>query len=396
LPQASNEKPTANAAPPAGIPASRHRIARVAATPLRVPCDFSWLGVPRRGAQAMCLVEIETDTGLVGHGVTQHADPVATAAEINAVGGKLAGLDPLLNERIWHVLYWTLSGGAQTQYASAAISAIDTAVWDIKGQALGVPVATLLGGARSRVQAYGTIGVPGADIEQLVEAARRLVAIGMTTIKTQAGRPGLDHLKGDKPLIDIVRDDALRVAALRKALGDDIEIGIDAQCRLDLPHAMELVRLIAPYNVGFFEEPLIQNDVRLMADMRRRTGMQLHAGQSEGLSFRYRDMLVHDAIDVLQPNVARTGGFTQCARIAGLASAFNVPINGGGYFWHMMHLQAGVAAGTTVEYQTAAAGACEALFEGLAPLDHGWVTVPDTPGLGFRPRPEMIREFTVR
>ena len=149
--------------------------------------------------------------------------------------------------------------------------AIDTAIWDIKGKALGQPIWKLLGGARDKVQAYATIGVPGADIDQLCEAARRLVAMGFKCLKTQVGRPGLDNLRGQKPMIEIVRNDARRIKALREALGDEIEIGIDAQCRLDLTHAMELVRLIEPYHVGFFEEPLVQNDVLLMADMRRRT-----------------------------------------------------------------------------------------------------------------------------
>jgi len=230
----------------------------------------------------------------------------------------------------------------------------------------------------------------------LCEAARRLVAMGFTCLKTQVGRPGLDNLRGQKPMMEIVRNDARRIKALREALGDDIEIGVDAQCRLDLSHAMELVRLIEPYHVSFFEEPLVQNDVLLMADMRRRTTMPLHAGQAEGLGFRFRDMLLANAIDVLQPNVSVTGGITNCVRVAGLASAFNVPINGGGYFWHNMHVQGGCAAGTTLEYQTAAVKTCEAIFTGMPALEKDWITLPETPGLGFDPKPEMIKEFTVK
>jgi L-rhamnonate dehydratase len=374
----------------------QHKIARVHAVPLRILSSFGWLGVDRQNSASACFVEVETDTGLKGHGITQHSDSAAVAVQINNVGPKLHGLDPLNNERIWHVLYWTLSGGAQVQYASWAISALDTAIWDIKGKALGAPIWKLLGGARDKVQAYATIGVPGADIEQLCEAARRLVAMGFKCLKTQVGRPGLDNLRGQKPMIEIVRNDARRIKALREAVGDEIEIGIDAQCRLDLSHAMELVRLIEPYHVGFFEEPLVQNDVLLMADMRRRTTMPIHAGQAEGLGFRFRDMLLAKAIDVLQPNVSVTGGITNCVRVAGLASAFNVPINGGGYFWHNMHVQGGCAAGTTLEYQTAAVKTCEAIFTGMPPLDKDWLTLPDTPGLGFDPKPEMIKEFTMK
>jgi L-alanine-DL-glutamate epimerase-like enolase superfamily enzyme len=372
----------------------QHKIARVSAVPLRVPIDFAWLGIPRSSSTSICLVRVETDQGLVGHGITQHVDASVIAQQVNATAEKLRGFDPTMNEQIWHHLYWTLSGGAQTQYASWTISAIDTAVWDLKGKIYGAPVWKLLGGARSKVQAYATLGVPGANAEELCGIARKLIAMGFRAIKTQVGRPGLDHTKAQRPLIEIVRADARRIKALREAVGEDIEIGIDAQCRLDLTHALELVRLLKPYNVAFFEEPLIQNDVLLMSDMRRRCEMAIHAGQSEGLSFRYRDMLIHNAIDVLQPNVAVTGGFTQCARIAGLASAFNVPINGGGYFWHMAHLQAGVAAGTTVEYQTAAASACRAIFTGLAELDKDWIVMPDTPGLGFEPIAEAVGEYT--
>jgi L-rhamnonate dehydratase len=99
---------------------------------------------------------------------------------------------------------------------------------------------------------------------------------------------------------------------------------------------------------------------------------------------------------VLQPYVSVTGGITKCVRVAGLASAFNVPINGGGYFWHNMHVQGGCAAGTTLEFQTAAVKTCEAIFTGMPQLDKDWLTLPDTPGLGFDPKPEMIKEFTVK
>ena len=94
---------------------TQHKIARVHATPLRILSDFSWLGVKRENAASACFVEVETDTGLKGHGITQHSDSAAVAVQINNVGPKLHGLDPLANERIWHVLYWTLSGGAQVK-----------------------------------------------------------------------------------------------------------------------------------------------------------------------------------------------------------------------------------------------------------------------------------------
>ena len=136
------------------------------------------------------------------------------------------------------------------------------------------------------------------------------------------------------------------MAAVREAVGPDVELYIDANCSLDLYHATRLAEMVKPYGISFFEEPITQNDALQMAQMRRATGMALACGQNEGLIFRFRDLLLHEAVDYVQPNVVSSGGFTQCVKIAGLAAAFNVPLaNGGAWPYHNMHLQAGVANG---------------------------------------------------
>jgi L-rhamnonate dehydratase len=139
---------------------------------------------------------------------------------------------------------------------------------------------------------------------------------------------------------------------------------------------------------------LTQNDARQMAQLRRSTGMALACGQNEGLAFRFRDLLLAEAVDYVQPNVAITGGFTQCLRIAGLASAFNVSVaNGGAWGFHNMHLQAGIANGTLVEHHYLAVELSKQIYRGLpAPAD-GFFTMPDQPGLGFEPNHDAIREI---
>ena len=94
-----------------------------------------------------------------------------------------------------------------------------------------------------------------------------------------------------------------RVAAVREAVGPEVKLYVDANCGLDLFHATQLARRIEPYGISFFEEPLTQNDVRQMAQLRSRTTIPLACGQNEGLAFRFRDLLVNQAADVLQPNV---------------------------------------------------------------------------------------------
>jgi len=374
------------------------KIIRVEATPLSVPVSFASIGIERTERTDMVYAEVETDGGIVGHGISSitQARPVAEA--INAVlGPAIMGGDALAHERQWHVMYWAATPWAQSGYASHAISAVDLALWDIKGQALGQPVWRLIGGARDRVPAYATCGFSFLDDAELAQVAQRIVAQGFRGLKMQVGRPGLDQRRGIRSLDTLVRRDTERVRAVRETVGAEVEIAIDAGCRLDLPHAALLARLVAPFDIVFFEEPIAQNDVRLMAQLRRQTSIPVTAGQNEGLAYRFRDMLLAEAVDVVQPNVIITGGLTQCLRIAGMAAAFNVPIsNGGGCPFHNMHLQAGLQIGTALEWQVNSVGACQAFFDDLPTPDGGYLTLPDSPGLGLKPNREAVRELRAR
>ena len=371
-------------------------IARVEAFALNIPVSFAEIGSDRTQTSSMCLVEVETDDGTVGHGITSITQGGVIAEIVNTVAGPaIIGMDALSHEKVWNTLYWTCTPWGQSGYASHAISAIDLALWDIKGKTLGEPVWRLLGGARDRVEAYVTCGFSFLDRDQLAESMTRMVAKGFGSVKMQVGRPGLDDRKGAPPLAQQIAEDAKRVEAVREAVGEAVEVSIDAGCRLDLVHAVELARSVEPFNVSFFEEPIMQNDVYLLAEMRRQTRLRLSAGQNEGLAYRFRDMLQAGAVDVVQPNVIITGGITQCIKIAGMAAAFNVPIsNGGGCPYHNMHLQAGVANGTTVEYQVNSATACKAIFDGLPEPEDGWYTLPEEPGLGFHPNKDAIKELS--
>jgi L-alanine-DL-glutamate epimerase-like enolase superfamily enzyme len=200
--------------------------------------------------------------------------------------------------------------------------------------------------------------------------------------------------RDERPIEQAIREDAARVAAVREAVGPDVAIYIDANCSLDLYHATHLAEMIKPLGIAFFEEPLTQNDAPQMAQLRRQTGMALACGQNEGLLFRFRDLLLHEAVDYLQPNVVISGGFTQCVRVAGLAAAFNVPVaNGGAWPFHNMHLHAGLANGTLVEHHYLAVELCRQIYTGLPVPEDGFMTLPDTPGLGFELNRDAVREL---
>jgi L-alanine-DL-glutamate epimerase-like enolase superfamily enzyme len=368
------------------------KIARVTATPLNVPLHVKLVGADRKTSLAVCFVEIETDNGIVGHGFTSITEEEVIAQIVNGIAGPaILGEDPLAHERIWDKLYWTLMPRGQTGYAAHALAAIDVALWDIKGKALRQPVWRLLGGARSRVPVYATFGFGFFDREQLAAAAKLWVVQGFRRLKMTVGNEALRH-RDARPLTDVIREDAARVQAVREAVGPDIELFIDANCNLDLYHAKKLAEMVKP--ISFFEEPITQNDALQMAELRRATSVPLACGQNEGLLFRFRDLLLAEAVDFVQPNVVITGGFTQCVKVAALAAAFNVSIaNGGAWSFHNMHLQAGVSNGTLVEHHYLAVEVCKQIYRDLPMPKDGFVTLPETPGLGFEPNRDAIREI---
>ncbi len=371
------------------------QISRVTATPLNIPIQFRAGSIARDTNLSACYVEVETRSGLVGHGFTAITEEEVIAPIINEVAGPaLLGMDALAHEAAWDRLYWLLCPRGQTGYGMHAVAALDIALWDIKGKALNQPVWKLLGGARSRVPLYATFGFGFLDEEALAESAQACVQAGFQHLKMVVGHSALQRRDEPRPLPDVIRNDAKRVRRVREAIGGDAYLYIDANCSLDPYHAEKLARNISDCDIAFFEEPVTQNDVRAMANLRQRTGIAVAAGQNEGLAFRFRDMLVAQAVDVVQPNVVITGGYTQTLKIAGMAEAFNVGLaNGGAFPLHNMHLHAGLANGGRVEWHLVAVEMMRQMYKGFPTPENGWLPLPDAPGLGFEPDRDAIREL---
>ena len=171
------------------------KITRVSAIPLNLPVEVRIAGIERSTSLSACLVRVDTESGLHGYGFTAITEEEVIAAAVNEVAGPaLIGEDALAHERIWDRLYWLLSPRGQTGYASHAIAAIDVALWDIKGKALGQPVWRLLGGARSQ-RARPTPRSASAfyDRDELAEAAKLWVARGYKRLKMVVGHEGLQR-----------------------------------------------------------------------------------------------------------------------------------------------------------------------------------------------------------
>ncbi|QDL37080.1 mandelate racemase/muconate lactonizing enzyme family protein [Rhodoferax sediminis] len=374
------------------------KITRVHATPLNLPVSVSISGRTKTTSLSLCLVDIETDTGLTGTGMTAITEEEAIGTIVNDIAAHaLLGADPLRHEQIWDRLYWLLTPRGQSGYASHAMAAIDLALWDLKGKALGEPCWRLLGGARSQVPVYATFGFAFFERDELAAAAQSWVERGFKRLKMTVGHHGLQRRDEPRPLADVIAEDVQRIRAVREAVGPEVQIFIDANCSLDYFHALSLAQRIEPCGITFFEEPVAQNDIPNLARLRAKTSIPLAAGQNEGLASRFRDLLVAQAVDVVQPNACISGGFTQCARIAGMAAAFNTQFaNGGAWPHHNMHLHAGLANGSLVEYHSVAVECCKLVYDGLPEPQNGVLSLPELPGLGFTPNRERIAELARR
>ena len=374
------------------------KIVRVHATPLNLPVQAGLPGRTKSTSLSLCLVDVETDTGLVGTGMTAITEEEVVASIVNEIAAPaLIGLDPMRHEALWDRLYWLLTPRGQSGYASHAMAALDLALWDIKGQALGQPCWRLLGGARPEVPVYATFGFAFLERDELAEAAVAWKARGFQRLKMTVGHHALQRRDEPRSMTDVVAEDVMRIRAVRDAVGPQVQIFIDANCSLDYLHALHLAQRVEDCGIAFFEEPVSQNDIPTLAKLRNKSSIPLAAGQNEGLSSRFRDMLVAQAVDVVQPNVCITGGYTQCQRIAGMAQAFNVQLaNGGAWPHHNMHLHAGLANGTLVEYHSVAVDCCQLVFDDLPVPQAGVLKLPETPGLGFRPNRERIAELSKR
>jgi L-alanine-DL-glutamate epimerase-like enolase superfamily enzyme len=376
------------------------KIARVSAKTYKVPVP-----VPLRDKPAswqFTIVEVEADNGLKGHGLTGPRLSPVIAEFINYdIAPFLVGYDPMETERIWRDLYTNFNARAVSGVWSSGVSAVDIALWDLKGKYLNQSVARLLGGAYQKVPAYITYGLAEFNTEELVEVAKILVGQGHDKLKVVVG--GYKHPLGTaqknkdvESFFSTVKHDALRVRAVREAVGPDVEIMIDANYMFNYTEALELCQHIEDLNITWFEEPVQGNDFLLLKELKKHTNIPLSAGQNFGHQWQHRELIVQQAIDISQPNVCHVGGYTEGLKVANLARAFNLKIaNGGGWPHYNLHLQAGVSNGWRVEYHWLHWKACEVVFDNAPAPEAGWATIPDAPGLGFTPNPDALAEYVL-
>lgn len=289
----------------------------VLAAPLEQPFAFSQGWVHQRTAM---LVEIHTDDGLVGWGecVNHGLQPpqVAQAVVEHALKPLVIGHSVLDRQVLWETMYNHTRPYGQKGAALFGISAIDIALWDLAGKALGQPIHRLMGGAfRSEIRPYATgfyRREGGQYPEELVEEALRHQSNGYRAMKLKTGF----GIEAD------IRD----MRAVREAVGDDVVLMMDANCAYSVPAARRILMELEDTRVHLFEEPLSPENRHGYRELKGMSRTWIAAGENEYSAIGYRDLISEGALDVIQPDLGAAGGLSECQRIAALAQAWHVPV----------------------------------------------------------------------
>jgi L-alanine-DL-glutamate epimerase-like enolase superfamily enzyme len=301
----------------------------------------------------------------------------ARAIVDNLYGPRVTGADPLQWDRLWHELQ-AATHRLGTGVATAALSALDIAVWDLRARAAGLPLHRFLGTHRESVPIYGSgRATHQMSDEELIAGALSYVEEGYGAIKLRAGVLGLDR-------------DVARVAAVRGAVGADVQIMVDCNERLDLAQAQRLGQRLNDLDVAWLEEPLPSHDVAAHALLASRCPVPIAAGEHLQGRFAFKQYLDQGAAAVLMPDAPLAGGVTEWMRIAVLAEASSVAISPHFLPELHVHLAAATRAATWVEHFPLLD---DLLLETLSPSG-GVVCPPDRPGHGLLWDPDALDRFS--
>mgnify|MGYP003961619773 CR=1 FL=1 len=269
--------------------------------------------------KGLVIVRVETDAGVTGYGECSAMNSgVIRSVVTDSLAPLLVGENPMEVERLWEKMYVTtykLRGQAQ----SIGISGVDIALWDILGKVLDTPVYQLLGGRyRERIRMYASSVPRGLDVPQSAEKARQYIHAGFTAVKVKVGtRWGFDDLP----------DTAVATAtAIRDAIGPDIELMVDANSAYSAHAAIRIGRKLEALDVFHFEEPTPFHDIDAMAQIADALDMPVAGGEQDHTRYRFREILERRAADIVQPDVIKAGGLSECKKIAAMADAFGRPV----------------------------------------------------------------------
>ena len=332
------------------------------------------------------ITRVRTDDGVEGIGWSgaQAGPDRAVFEAAKALGDHALGLDVYDTEQLWERMFQPKLFGRRG-LTQRAMAAIDIAMWDAAGKSAGVSVHKLLGGYRDRVPTYlaGGYYLEGKGLEGLAEEMRQKVAHGARYVKMKIGGAPIS-------------EDVERVRAAREAIGEDVNLMVDANNAYSPLEAIKIARCMEEYDIYWFEEPVHAEDYEGLAKVRANTVIPIATGENEYTRYGFRDLIACGGADILQPDANVLGGITEWKHIASLASAHRLPLAPHGSALLHVHLVAAFSNGLIVEHVVTEGDTRRRLFKNVLQLDEdGMVSPPTAPGLGVELNEEFLREHLV-
>lgn len=314
----------------------------------------------------LCRITIETDENISGHGTISIGRGTATPAILaHLINDELApaiiGEDPFFVRNIRDRLWEETDYHGTTGLALLGIAGIDIALWDTIGRALGVPVWRLLGAKRASVPSYAMVGWLNYDLDTLKRMCTTAMEQGFQGVKIKVGAPTLD-------------EDIARIEATRATIGREKHLMVDANQVFSVSEALRRGKVYEELGCYWFEEPLRADDTDGLAALARSLTIPIASGENNYGKRQFRQLFERGAVDIVQPDIRRAGGVTECLEIGLLADAFNVPYASHGSGVHL-HVLAALPNTLLMESGLLPADGSVQLINGCFPL-------PETPGFG--------------
>ena len=328
-------------------------------------------------------VRITTDQGQTGLGQSAcWAYPAATDAVVRTFRDYLIGQDPRRIERHWQHLY--RMGPFRGSVLSGALSAVDIALWDIKGQLLQAPIWELLGGKyRDRIRLHLLMG--GRTPADLAANARAAADEGFTAIKFDPVPDGFGDMTQDALVQGVVAN----VAAAREAVGRDVDLILELHRKLTPLQAPPVIESVARFNPLFVEDPVQIDSIVSQAEVARRLSQPIANGERMHTIWEFRELLVHGGSQYVRPDVGLAGGLSHCKKIAAIAESFHAAVVTHNFLGPVLtaaavHLDTAIPNFVVQEYARTDEQPKWRGFHGVLRRQGGYLLPPEVPGLGLR------------
>lgn len=343
------------------------------------------------------LVQVVTDEGITGVGSVGAALGNAQYTIENHLKYVVLNQNPFDVEVLWERMFRESINYGRKGMAIEAISAIDIALWDIMGKALGQPVYNLLGGrTRERIRAYASSLYATEDLDTLAAEAQSYLDQGFTAMKQRFGYGPRDGLKGMQRNLELVK-------TVRQVIGPDIELAADAYMGWDVRYAVRMIKMLedAGMNLAWVEEPVMPDDIAGYAQIAAEVHTLISGGEHEFTRYGFRELIERRAVDIVQLDVNRAGGITESRKIWAMAAAHDLPVLPHAGQMHNYHLIMSHMNSPIAEYFPPPKGIPDPnemfwhMFTGEPLAEDGHILLPDTPGLGLEINWDVVTPFRV-